>query len=237
MEFRQKRKIIKILLLLSILGILVSTLLIFLNQKKYKNILEDFKPYSKLANGKGISFVEYHGDKKIYSVSIDNFSVERAKLGPFAIGPLHVAYLNKVIVDLYLDGMESRLEKEKISESGKIDFEHLISNIKKNLSIQIRKIKGIKIDKISLNLWENEKRIFRISSDTATVDRKTGDLIFTGHAVMDANQSGKLISHRIRWNRKTHFFKVTDPFILLRNGKRIEGKEIETDFLFKQVNY
>jgi len=239
MEFPRKRVAVKILILLSIFGILFVTFLSLFYGKKDSYLSKELTPSSKLAYGKGISYVEYHGDKKVCSVSINSFSVERARLGPFAIGPLHIARLNKVTVDLYLDGMDSRLEniKEKILESGKIDFEHLISNIKKNLSIQIKKIKGIKIDKISLNLWENEKRVFRISSDTATVDHKTGDLIFTGHAIMDAGQNGKLQSYRIRWERKTRLFKVIDPFYLIKDGKRMEGKGIETDCLLKRINY
>lgn len=241
MKFKQKSNLIKWLLLISIFGIITYFIYSIIFQKDLKQQSREFKTTSKLAYAKGISFVEYHGDKKVYSVSIDSFSVERARLGPFAIGPLHMAHLNKVSIDLCLDGIESKLEeeniREKISESGKIDLESPMLNIKKNLLFQVKKVKGIKINNISLNLWENEERIFRISSDTATVDRKTGDLIFTGHAVMDAGRNGKLQSHRIRWDRKTRLFKVVDPFYLTKGGKRIEGKGIETDYLLKRINY
>jgi hypothetical protein len=240
MNFHQKRAAIKILILSLIIGVVIFTFFT-VNWRGRGHFSQGYKSSSKLAYAKGISFVEYHGDKKVYAVSIDSFSVERARLGPFAIGPLHIAHLNKVAIDLYLDGIESKQEeeniREKISESGKIDLESPMLNIKKNLLFQIKKVKGIKINNISLNLWEKEERIFRISSDTATVDRKTGDLIFTGHATMDAGKNGKLQSHRIRWDRKTRLFKVIDPFYLTKGGKRIEGKGIETDYLLKRINY
>lgn len=229
MQYRRKKKVIKIILFLLILGILVGTFsLLFFSQKKHVPSSEDFKS-SKLAYGKGISFVEYHGEKKVYAVSIGAFSVERARLGPFAIGPLHVAHLNKVNVDLYLNGIETKSNREKL------DFGTLVSNIKRNLPLQIKKIKGFKLEKVSFNLWENERRIFRISSDTATVDSETGDIIFTGHATMDAGEKGNLISHRIQWDRKTHFFKVIGAYYLMRDGKRTEGKEIETDYLLQKI--
>ena len=238
MEYTQKKRVIKILILLLILGILVGTSSLFFSRKKYSSPLEEYKS-SKLAFSKGISFVEYHGDKKVYSISIDSFSIERARLGPFAIGPLHMAHLNKVTVDLYFEGIESKLDKEKMkgAEWEILDFENPILNIKRILPFQIKKIKGIELKEISLNLWKDEKRIFRISSDTATVDRKTGDIIFTGHANMDAGENGKLISHRIRWDRKTRFFKVIDSYYLIKDGKRMEGRGIETDFLLRKINY
>jgi hypothetical protein len=241
MEFRPKRLAIKILLLLSILGILGGTFLFFLNQRKEKEISEEFTPSSKLAYGKGFTIVEYYGDRKVYSVSIDSFSIERARLGPFAIGPLRVAQFDKVNVDLYLDTLESMLGGKKAGDDRLkkelMDLESPISNIKKNLPFQAKQIRGIKFRDISFNLWRNEKRIFRISSETATLDSKTKDLIFTGHATMDAGKNGNLISYRIRWDRKTRFFRVTDPYYLIKDGNRVEGRGIETDYLFKKVTY
>jgi hypothetical protein len=239
MEFLKRMKVIKILILLSIIGILVITFLFIYHWKEQSQLIKQLKPNSKLAYGKGISFVEYHGEKKVYSVSVDSFSIERARIGPFAIGPLRMAHLNKVNIDLFLEGIESGLGKEKMEEKsdvkGILDFENPISNIKKNLPIHIKKIRGIRLEGISINLWENEKKIFRISSDTATVDRETGDIIFTGHATMDAGEKGNLISYRIRWDRKSRLFKVTDPYYLTKDGKRMEGIGIETDYLFKKI--
>lgn len=231
-------KVIKILILLSIIGILVITFLFIYHWKEQSQLIKELKSNSKLADGKGISFVEYHGEKKVYSVTVSSFSVERARLGPFAIGPLHIAHLDRVNIDLFLDGIESKLEKvdEKGEEGGKLDFENPISNIKKNLPLGIKKIKGIKLKDISINLWKNEKKVFRISSDTATIDRETGDIIFTGHATMDASEKGNLISHRIRWDRKSRLFKVTDPYYFTKDGKKTEGRGIETDYLFQRTN-
>jgi len=239
-EYRQKIIVVKILLLLLILGILGGTFsLMFFGQKKYVPSPEDFKS-SKLAYAKGISFVEYHGEKKVYAVSINTFSVERARLGPFAIGPMHVAHLKKLNVDLYLDGIESKSNREKLGDRGLegeiLDFESPISSIKRNLPVQMRKIKGLKIEDVSFNLWRNEKRMFRISSDTATIDRETGDIIFIGHATMDAGEKGNLVSHRIRWDRKSRLFKVMDLYYFTKDGKRTEGRGIETDHLFQRMN-
>jgi hypothetical protein len=54
---------------------------------------------------------------------------------------LQIAHLNKVNIELYIDGIESKLEKEeikeKISETGKIDFAPALSDIKKNLPLKI----------------------------------------------------------------------------------------------------
>jgi hypothetical protein len=240
MDFLKRKTFIKILILISISSILVVTFLFLFHRKEMSQSIEELKLSPKLAYGKGISFVEYHGDKKVYSVSIESFSIERARLGPFAIGPLHIAHLTKVNIDLFLDGIESRLEKEKIEgkdeEEGKLDFENPISNIRKNLSLHIKKVRGIKLKDISINLWKNEKKVFRISSDTATVDRETGDIIFTGHATMDSGEKGNLISHRIRWDRKSRLFKVTDPYYFTKHGKKTEGTGIETDYLFQRMN-
>lgn len=207
--------------------------------------------------------MEYHGDKKVFSVSIDSFSIERERLGPFSIGPLRIAHLKNVKVDIFFDEIESKLSpyqnpssagegdlrkdepfhiKEKpiakSDEAGqRLNLENIIFSIKKNLPKEIKKIRGLKIRNIYFNLWKNEKKIFSISSDTATVDRETGDIIFTGHAIMDAGMKGKLISHRILWIKKTQLFRVTDAYYLIKDGKRTEGKSIEIDYLFKKIKY
>jgi len=236
MNFQQKRAAIKIFILSLIIGIVIVAFFT-VNWRGRSHFIQGFESSSKLAFAKGISFVEYHGDKKVYAVSIDSFSVERARIGPFAIGPLHVAHLNKVNIDLYLDGVESRLDKEKGADLWEKDFENPISGIRKNLPSQLKKIRGIELRDISANLWKDEQKIFGISSDTATVDRKTGDIVFVGHASMDAGENGKLIAHRIRWDRRTRLFRVTDPYILTKGKETREGNVIETDYLFTRVSY
>jgi hypothetical protein len=241
MEFTKKRMFIRILILCSILGLSVITFLSLFYRKEISRPTEEIKSSSKLAYAKGIFFVEYEGDKKIYAVSIDSFSIERAKIGPFAIGPLHVARLNKITVDLNLDEIEPRLVKEGTEEKGGegkiLGFENPISKIKENLPPQARKIRGLDVKEVSVNLWKKGQRILRISSDSAAIDHNSGDLIFTGHATMDAGENGNLISHRIRWNRKTRFFRITDPYILTKNGKKVEGEGMETDYLFSRISY
>jgi hypothetical protein len=241
MKFWQKRITLKILLIALFLGIVIATFLSLSARREMPQITKRLKSPRGLFFGKGISFVEYHGDKRIYSVSVDSVSVERAKLGPFAIGPLHVAHLKKVAIDLNLDEIEPILDKESVEEQGAegkvLNFENPISKIKEKLPPGARKIRGLNIKEVSVNLWRKGQRISGISSDTATIDRNSGDLIFTGHATMNAGENGNLISHRIRWNRKTRFFRVTDPYIFTKDGKKIEGERMETDYLFKRINY
>ncbi len=246
MKLKQKYSLVRLLILFLILGIVSYIIFSISSHKSLKQINENFEETSsKLAFAKGISFIEYHGDKKVLAVSIESFSIERARLGPFAIGPMHIAYLNKVAIDMYMDEnglkiddkMEKNFFEKKSMEDNKPDIEKPISEIRKNLPSQFRKVKGIEFKEVSLNLWKNEKRIFRIWSDSATIDRQTGDIVFTGHANMDAGENGRLQSHRIRWDRKTHLFKVMDPFYLIKNGKKTEGKGIETDYLMKKISY
>ena len=226
-------KIIKWLLLISIIIILGGIFALFLFQRDSTRQSKEFQSSSDMAYGKGISFFETHGDQKVYRVSIDTFSVGRAKLGPFAIGPLIVAHLSKITLDLYLEGIESKLESQgKAKTEWAIDLEGPLSDIRKNLP---SKIKIIKFDGISINLWKEEKRIFSLASDTATFDRKAGEIIFTGHVKMDAGENGNLIAYRVRWNRETGLFKIIDPYILTKGGMKTEGKEIETDYTLKKI--
>jgi len=241
MNFLQKRKLAKILILFLILGILAITFLSFFHPKEDSHLLKKLKFLSKLGYGEGISFTEYRLDKKIYAVSIDSFSIERASFGPFDIGPLIVAHINNLRVDLYADeiklALDGKRSAEKSAEGGALDFVTPISNIRKSLPHQAKNIKAIKIRNVSISLWSNEEKIFTISSDTAAFDRKTGDLIFTGHTRMDACENGNLISHRIRWNKKTRLFNTADPFVLTKGNHRTEGAGIETDYLFNRINY
>ena len=237
MKFNLKPNFFKILFLLAVFGMVVLILAAYFFQEDSVRLSKEFESPSKLAHGQGISFFETHGDQKVYRVSIDTFSVDRAKLGPFAIGPLIVAHLNKINLDLYLEGIESKLESQrKAKEEGKlegaIDLEGALANIRKNLP---SKVKIIKADGISINLWKEEKRIFSLSSDTATFDHKTGDIVFTGHVKMDAGENGNLIAYRVRWIRETGLFKVIDPYILTKGGMRTEGREIETDYTLKKI--
>ena len=237
MNFQQKKVAIKILILSLIIGVVVLTFFA-VNWRGRGHFSQGYKSSSKLAYAKGISFVEYHGDKKVYAVSIDSFSVERARIGPFAIGPFHVVYLNKVNVELYQEGIESKLEQEiKEKKRDILNFDSTLLDIRRKLPIEIKKVKGIEIKEISINLWKKGERIFRISSNSATFDRKTKDLIFTGQANLEAGKNGKLLSHRIRWDRETRLFRVLDSYYLIQNGKKTEGKGIETDYLLKKISY
>jgi len=237
MNFQQKKVAIKILILSLIIGVVIFTFFA-VNWRGRGHFSQGYKSSSKLAYAKGISFVEYHGDKKVYAVSIDSFSVERARIGPFAIGPFHVVYLNKVNVELYQEGIESKLEQEiKEKKRDILNFDSTLLDIRRKLPIEIKKVKGIEIKEISINLWKKGERIFRISSNSATFDRKTKDLIFTGQANLEAGKNGKLLSHRIRWDRETRLFRVLDSYYLIQNGKKTEGKGIETDYLLKKISY
>lgn len=241
MDFKRKNTLIRILILLPVLGILAITFSLLLKNKEDNQALKDFRPTSKLAYAKGITFTEYRGEKKVYSVSIDTFSVERARLGPFAIGPLRMAQFNKVNVDLYLEAIESEQARVKTGdnrfEEGLLDFQIPISDIRKNLPAQLKRIRGFKLNDLSLNLWKNGVRVFRISSDTAELDQETRDLVFAGHATIDSGENGKLLSHRIRWSSKTRLFSATGPYLLAKNEEKREGTGIAIDYLFRRINY
>ena len=240
-DFRQRRICIRILILLSILGILAITILYFKRSEPDQSF-KNFRPISKLAYAKGIHFTEYRGEKRVYSVSIDTFSVERVRVGPFAIGPLRVGQFSKVSVDLYLDAIESKQGKANEANSMDVeeelqDFGSPISNIRNNLPPELGRLRAIKLKDLSLNLWRHGEKIFRISSDTAEIDQKTRDLIFVGHALMDSGQNGRLLSHRIRWDSKTHRFSAGGPYLLTKNGDKKDGTGIEVDYLFRRIHY
>jgi hypothetical protein len=242
MNFHQKRAAIKILILSLIIGVVIFTFFT-VNWRGRGHFTQGYKSSSKLAYAKGISFVEYHGDEKVYTIAIDSFYVERARLGPFAIGPFHVVYLNKVDVELYQEGIESKLEQEikenrteNLEKNREIlNFDSTLLDIRRKIPNEINKEKGIEIKEISINLWKKGERIFRISSNSAIVDRKTRDLIFTGQAYLDVGENGKLISHRIRWDRKTKMFKIAGSYYFIKDGRRVGGKGIETDYLLTRM--
>lgn len=238
-----KLSLIRWLILFSILGVIVYLIFSISFQKAPAQLSKRLETSSKLAFAKGVSFVEYHGDKKVYSVSIDSFYIERARIGPFAIGPFHIVYLNKVNIELYQEGIESKLEQEmrgngnqKIEGNEILNLDTTFIEIRRKLPVEAKRIKGIEVKEISINLWKEGKRIFRISSNTATLDRKTRDLIFTGKANLDAGDNGKLLSHRIHWNKKTHLFRVLDSYYLIQNGVKREGKGVEVDYLLKRIS-
>ena len=175
----------------------------------------------------------------MYEASVERFSVERAKVGPFAIGPLQVARFQNVAIDFFAEGLPGEADAPRPPARrepfGIHALEGPLADMRKELLFRGRKIGVLDIMGISLNLWEKGRRTFRISSDRATMDRKTGDLIFTGHASLDAAENGRLIAHRIRWDKKTSLFRVRDPYILTIGNEKKEGRGLETDYLLKKV--
>lgn len=152
--------------------------------------------------------------------------------------------MSRVNIDLYREGIESKLKQEikgniiqKEGNKHEIFYlDYTVDEVRKRLPVEAKKVRGVEIKEVSINLWKEGERIFRISSQSATVDRKTRDIIFTGQANLDAGKNGKLLSHRIRWDRKTRLFKIVDSYYLIRNGKKTEGKGIETDYLLKRIS-
>jgi hypothetical protein len=188
-----------------------------------------------LASGEGWIITQSNGNKRVYQASIKSISIERAKLGAFAIGPLHVARLDKVIVDFYVEGLAAKTVY-KPDTFGIDILENSLADIKKDRMFRSRKIKILVIKDISMNLWDGDTKVFSISSDQATIDRQTGDLLFVGHASLHAGSRGSVIAHRIRWVRKTSLFRITDPFILEKGSVRKEGRELETDYLLDKID-
>ena len=194
-----------------------------------------------LTSAKGWKISQSHGRHKAYDASIESFSIDRAKLGPFAIGPLHVAHLKKVVVDFYAEGLSSNGDAgTDPSQPRAFRIDALagpLADIRNHLLFRSKKVRIFDIAGVSLNLWQKEKKVFGISSDRATLDRQTGDIVFIGHAFLDAAESGNIISYRIRWIKKTSLFRIKDPFILTQGNKKKEGSELETDYLLKQIRY
>ena len=195
----------------------------------------------KLASAEGWKISRMHGNKRLYEASIESFSVERAKMGPFAIGPLHVAHLKNVVVDFYTEGLMSLAGAGKHSSqlgASIVDaLEDSFTDIKNEPVFRSRKIRVLDLMGIALNLWDREKRVFRISSDRATIDRKTGDIIFIGHASLETAENGSLISYRIRWVKKTSLFRIDDAFVLTKGDIKKEGRSLETDYLLEKIKY
>jgi hypothetical protein len=174
--------------------------------------------------------------KRVYQASIDSISIERAKIGPFSIGPLHVAHLNRVAIDFFAEGLTT--DNPYNSAPFRIDIlENSLGDIKNDRFFRSRKIQILDITDISLTLWDKEKTVFSISSDQATIDRRTGDVLFIGHATLHTAHNGRIISHRIRWVRKTSLFRITDPFIWTKGAATKEGRELETDYLLQDIRY
>jgi hypothetical protein len=258
-----KRLLLAILIALS-LTVCAATSWFLLRSYRLRGTPESH-PSEKLASIQGWKIHRSNGSTTVYQGSIGSFSIERAKLGPFAIGPLHVARLQEVVIDFHLEGLASisgpakhrarnskaRVSKDLSNESaakplkqpstvepfGIGILEGPLADIQNGLLYRSRTTKVVEITSICLNLWAGKKRIFSISSDHARIDRQTRDIVFVGHASLDAAENGKIISHRITWVRKTSLFRIKDPFVLTRADETREGGELETDYQLKVINY
>jgi hypothetical protein len=251
MSSNKKRLLFSILIAL-LLTVCVATLWSLLRSYRLRSAPES-RLSDKLPSIKGWKIHRSNGNKTVYRGSIDSFSIERAKLGPFAIGPLHVARLQKVVIDFYLEGLLSNAEPEKrtsqVSDAAlnkhpsKMEIFRIdtlagpLADIQNGLFYRSRKTTVLEIKGICLNLWAGEKRVFRISSDNGRIDRKTRDIVFIGHASLDAAENGSIISHRITWVRKTSLFRIKDPFVLTKADETKEGRELETDYQLKTIRY
>jgi hypothetical protein len=189
-----------------------------------------------LASGEGWVITQSNGNKRVYQASIKSISIERARLGAFEIGPLHVARLDKVAIDFYVEGLASKALYSPDAFGIEI-LENSLADIKKDRMFRNQNIRILKIKDITLRLWDKDTKVFGISSDQATIDRQTGDILFVGHASLHAGSSGSVIAHRIRWVRKTSLFRITDQFILRKGSVVKEGRELETDYLLEKVKY
>ena len=239
MSSNTKRLVLSIAIALFII-VCAATLWSLLRSYRLRSAPES-RPSDKLASIQGWKIHRSNGRITVYQGSIESFFIERAKFGPFAIGPLHVARLQKVVIDFYLEGLLSIAAPEKhpskMETFGIGTLEGPLADIQNGLFHRSRKTTVVEITGICLNLWAGEKRVFRISSDNARIDRQTRDIVFIGHASLDAAENGSIVSHRITWVRKTSLFRIKDPFILTKADETKEGREMETDYQLKTINY
>jgi hypothetical protein len=239
MRSKRKKLLISILIVL-VLTVGFGTLWSLFKRYQLRRTPQIYSS-NKLTSAKGLKISQSRGNKKIYQASVEDFSIDRAKLGPFAIGPLQVAHLREVVIDFYSEGLltdEDAVKNGSKLRAFRIDaLEGPLADIRNDPLFRSRKIRIVDIAGISLNLWEKEKRVFSISGDRATMDRQTGDMVFIGHASLDAAENGSIISYRIRWVKKTSLFRITDPFILTKGSNKKEGRELETDYLLKKIGY
>ncbi len=263
MSLNAKRILLSILIVL-FLTVCVATFWSLLKSYRLRSTPE-FNHSARLVSNEGWKIHRSYGNTTIYEGSIDSYHLERATLGPFAIGPLHVARLQRVMIDFYLEGLLYNSEPEKhpstksnpgsgkdlskrsnagpekhpsTKETFRIDtLQGPLADIQKGLFYRSRTTTILEINGICLNLWAGKKRVFRISSDHATIDRQTGDVVFVGHASLDAAENGSIISHRITWVKKTSLFRIKDHFILTKADETKEGRELETDYQLKTMKY
>jgi hypothetical protein len=287
MSSNTKRLLLSILIAL-LLTVCLATLWSLLSSYRLRSTAGS-RPSDKLASIQGWKIHRSNGNTTVYRGSIESFTIERAKLGPFAIGPLRVARLQKVVIDFYLEGLlsnpgpakrpanisnaepekhpskrsnaqsakdlsrippaepqkslskisagEPARHPSKIETFGIDTLEGPLTDIQSGLFYRSSTTRIVEITGICLNLWAGEKRVFKISSDHARIDRQTRDLVFIGHASLDAAENGSIISHRITWVRKTSLFRIKDPFVLTKAAETKEGTELETDYQLKTINY
>ena len=239
MRSRRKKRLIFIILVPALIVVgatLWSLFTLYQSRRAAQSLSSD-----SISSAEGWKISRMHGNNKLYDASIESFSVERAKMGPFTIGPLHIARLKNVVLDFHAEGLLSLAAARKRSTESGISMADALqdsfADIRSEPVFRSRKIRILDIERVALSLWEGEKRAFRISSDQATADRRTGDIIFIGHASLDAGENGSVIAYRIRLVKKTSLFRIDDAFILTRSGKKTEGRGLETDYRLKKITY
>lgn len=199
----------------------------------------------------GLSFTEYHENRKLFSFKAETFEISRKQIGFLRMGFVKEAALKNVQLRFYLlsrevPGVEKSDEgappnppynnppaQDNTSPSpaleGDSGLESFFKNTDRLNTLKLERIKGLDLDGLEIEMLVDNQWASSIKSDVAHMDLKARSIVFSGNVSIRAANGNRLTCPHLAWNPKIQKLSTEGPYVLIKNGAIIKGKGLKCD--------
>ena len=181
----------------------------------------------------GFNFNSYDDDKKLISIKGDRFTVEKKKIGFLRTSLLNEARLTNAIIDCY--GTEIILKESSGTPGDKMNISFKNAFSKKALSSFYGKgISSIKMEPVSVRLYEEDSLIMKISALSGSVRIRQRDILFKGRVIVESGTS-RLTTDSLIFNPDDAIINTNSAYELVTVEGRFQGSTFQSNIFLQSI--
>lgn len=169
-------------------------------------------------------------NKKILTIKGDSFTVEKKKIGFLRTSLFNEAKIKNGEIHLYSSIITNSVDKQS---GEKISFKNAITEDTLS-SVYDKKISSIIVTPVSINLYQDNTLITRVTALSCRVRGMQKDILFSGKVTVESGTS-TLITESLSFNPDNATFYTNATYKLIKDKESFKGQRFQSDIYLKSV--
>lgn len=195
---------------------------------------------------RGFQFDGHHEGRKVLSIRADAFTIEKKKVGFLRFGMMNMALLKNATIDLY--GKRGGLEKKQMPQKNREESDQTTARppqsaglsfadmFEKNAlpSFPQKRIHGIEIAPVCVNLHHNDSLVTRICAGSSTIRLRDRSIVFK-EEVRVSSGSKVLTTRELSLYPESAVIKTIHPYQLKVGTTIRKGTNMTWDITLNSI--